>query len=191
MMSSFEKTKASVCPIEEIAAYLDGELDSGRETEIERHLALCSACSAELNLQKRFLCDVSSGLKLDGEIDLPPDFAKKIAVKAESSVSGLRRPHERFNAVFICFSLALFAMFALGIEAETLWNLANGVVEETLAVSAFFGRLVYSFFLGVAIVLRTLALQAGSVLATAILLTLICVMIAFRFRHKVVRLLRV
>jgi hypothetical protein len=190
-MTVYEKHRNSVCPVEDIAAYIDGELDAARETEIEVHFAACEQCSLELNLQKQFLCDVTSGLRHEDAIDLPHDFAKKIAVNAESSVSGLRRPRERFNALFICAALALFALFALGTEAGNLLNLAYGLLEQIAAVGSFFGQLVYSFFFGIAIVLRTIAARAGFEVAAAITFASLCVAAALRFRRRVVKLLRV
>jgi hypothetical protein len=190
-MTVYEKHRISVCPVEDIAAYIDGELNDVRETEIEEHFAACERCSLELNLQKQFLCDVSSGLRQEDAIDLPSDFAKKIAVKAESTVSGLRRPRERFNALFICAGLALFALFALGTEAGNFLNLAYGLLEQIAAVGSFFGQLVYSFFLGVAIVLRTFAARAGFEMLAAVVFAIICVAATLRFRRRVLRLLRV
>jgi hypothetical protein len=178
------------CPVEEIAAYIDGELDAVREVEIEEHFAACDHCSFELTLQKQFLCDVSTGLSHADAIDLPHDFAKKIAVNAESSVSGLRPARERFNAAFVCAGLALFALFALGAEAGNLLNVAYGLLAQIAAVGSFFGQLLYSFFLGVAIVLRTITARAGFEVAAAITVAFLCVAAAFPFRRRVMKLLR-
>lgn len=187
MMTVFERK----CSIEDITAYIDGELDAVREIEIEAHFAACDDCSLELNLQKQFLCDVSSGLKHESDIELPRDFAKKIAVNAESSVSGLRRPRERFNAVFICAGLALFALFALEGEAGNLLNLAYGLFEQIAAVGSFVGQVLYSFFLGIAIVLRAVAARAGIEVAAAVAFAVLCIAAALRFRRRFTRLLRV
>lgn len=186
-MSIYEKK----CLAEDIAAYIDGELDTLREAEIEAHFATCDGCTRELNLQKRFLCGVSSGLKNEGLIELPIDFAKKIAVNAESTVSGLRRPRERFNAMFICAALGLFALFALGTEAGKFLNLPYSLFEQIAAVGSIFGHVVYSFFLGVAIVLRSIASRAGFEGAAAVIVATVCVATVLRFRRRFMRLLRV
>src|SRR5438445_5520441 len=102
------------CPTDEIAAYIDGEMDAAREFELETHLAACEICSLELNQQKQFLASLNSSLKHEGDLELPANFTKLIVANAESTVSGLRRPRERFNAMFICAGLFLFALFALG-----------------------------------------------------------------------------
>lgn len=190
-MTVYENIRMSSCPVEDIAAYIDGELDVVRETELEAHFAVCDDCNLELNLQKQFLCDVSSGLRQENAIDLPHDFAKKIAVNAESSVSGLRRPRERFNAVFICAGLALFALFALGGEAGNLLNLPYSLFEQIAAVGSLVGQVLYSFFLGVAIVLRAIAARAGFEGAAVVAFAVVSVAAALRFRRQFMRLLRV
>ncbi len=190
-MIASETTQITTCAVEDIAAYIDGELDAVREIEIEAHFAVCAHCTAELNLQKQFLCKVSSGLRREGDIDLPADFAKTIAVNAESSVSGLRGAHERFNAVFICAALALFALFTIGSDAGSLLSPAYGVLEQVAAVGSLFGQIVYSFFVGVAIVLRSAALRVGVEAVIAVAFVVFCAAATLRFRHMVLRLLRV
>ena len=153
------QTNMFKCPGDEIAAYIDGELTAERELELEAHFLGCSGCAEELNQQKHFLRALDAGLGFPGELDLPADFTKKVVANAESTVSGLRRPRERFNALFICAGLFLFVLFALGTDAETLFSSAANFFEQVSAVASFFGRLVYSIFLGLAIIVRSLASQ--------------------------------
>ena len=156
MNNEFDIEKDS-CPSFEIAAYLDGELAAHRELELESHFTSCTACLKELNHQKNFLNQLNSRLSSENEIELPKDFTRQIVANAESSVAGLRRPRERFNAFFIIAALLLFVLFALGAEAGNVFAGFTGVLEQTAAVGGFFGRIVYSFFVGVVVVLRTLA----------------------------------
>lgn len=147
------------CPAVEIAAYIDGELDTVHELELEAHLDVCSTCSDELTLQKQFLCGLNSSLMHEGDLELPSDFTKRIVANAESTVTGLRRPRERYNAVFICVALGLFVLFALGGEASQVLSGYTGFFEQVAIVGSFFGHLVYSVFVGLAIILRALASQ--------------------------------
>lgn len=158
-MTQATQHAAFECPSDEISAYIDGELDLVRELEMESHLAVCESCSIELTLQKQFLCSLNSSLMEEKEIELPADFAKHIVANAESTVSGLRRPRERYNAVFICAALALFVMFAMGAEARTLLGSLYGFFEQAAVVAGFLGHLVYSVFIGLVIVLRSFASQ--------------------------------
>ena len=143
----------SACPSDEISAYIDGELTGPREIELDLHFASCPACNHELNELKQFLRGLDDTLRLEGDLELPKDFTKIVVANAESSVTGLRRPRERFNAIFICAGLSLFILFALGAQAGTL-------LDQIAAVGGFFGHLIYSFFIGLAIIVRSIASQS-------------------------------
>ena len=145
------------CPVEDIAAFIDGELDLVRELELESHFAICSSCTKELNQQKQFLCGLNSGLR--EELELPENFTKRVVANAESTVSGLRRPRERFNAIFICAGLILFVLFAMGADAAKLFSGTTLLVEKAAIVLGFFGHAVYALFVGLSIILRSLASQ--------------------------------
>ncbi|MFT3744714.1 MAG: zf-HC2 domain-containing protein [Pyrinomonadaceae bacterium] len=159
MMLDEMRQMAVQCPTHEISAYIDGELDLVRELELESHFASCELCSEELNQQKQFLCSLNSSLKQEREIELPKDFTKHIVANAESNVSGLRGSRERYNAMFICAALFLFVLFAMGAEADKMFQSAYGFLGQSAAVLGFFGHLVYSLFVGVVIVVRSFASQ--------------------------------
>ncbi len=164
------------CPSDDISAYLDGELSAGRELELERHFAACGICHSELNSQKQFLRGLEFSLRSETDVDLPTDFTRHLVANAESSVSGLRRPRERFNALFICAGMGLFALFALGADVERLLTGVLTFFAQAASVAGIVGHMVYTIFLGAAIIIRSLAAQVSSdavmgVIATAALLT--------------------
>lgn len=183
-MDGCANTNELICPTEEISAYIDGEMDPIRELEIESHFAACSGCAAELNLQKRFLCDLNSSLH-SNEIELPANFTKQIVANAESTVSGLRRPTERFNAVFICTAIMLFVLFATGTEAGTVFQSTYGFFEKIAMVGGLFGHLIYSVVLGLVIILRSFAsrvpFDAAGILAFAMVFCMAIMLISRRF----------
>lgn len=190
-MNSSAKIRTASCPVEEIAAYIDGELDALREREMECHFAACEPCSRELNYQKQFLCSLNASLKEEKDLDLPADFTKLIVANAESTVSGLRRPRERFNAAFICVGLALFILFALGTDSARLFGALTDALDKSAAVAGIVGGLVSSVFLGLAIILRSLASQVDFG-ALAVLALLIAFAAAFMFAaQKAIRLRRI
>lgn len=162
------------CPTDEISAYIDAEISPSREIELEMHFAECESCSEELNLQKQFLCGLDSSMKIEGDIELPADFARHIVANAESTVAGLRRPRERYNAIFICTAMMLFGLFALGSDAGRVVGGATFAFEQISSVGGFFARVVYSIFLGFAIIIRSLAAQVqigdGSMLIVPVVL---------------------
>lgn len=179
------RQRAFECPADDIAAYIDGELDLVRELELESHFASCADCSEELNQQKQFLCGLNSSLKHEKEIELPADFTKHIVANAESNVSGLRGSRERYNAMFICAALFLFVLFALGAEAGKLFDSLTGFLGQSAAVLGFFGHLVYSLFIGVVIVVRSVAsqfrLDASSVLAVVVFFAAALMLVSRKF----------
>lgn len=157
LMENIEERTSSVCPSPEISAYIDGELSPGDELELELHMAGCRICTDDLNLQKSFLNALESSLEDERRIQLPKNFAKAIVATAESRVSGLRRPHERRNAAFICTALIAFSFFVLGSNADKTFAAAAAVVDKIFAVIASVGHLVYDLALGSAIIFRSLA----------------------------------
>lgn len=180
-------TKNLICPLDEVASYIDGELDPMRALELETHFAECRSCANELNQQKQFLCELDSNLKHASEPHLPVDFARTIAANAESTVSGLRVARERFNAIFVCAGLSLFVLFALGTDASRVFNGMAAIVEQIVAVGALFGRVIYSVFLGTAIILRSVAAQVPSDLVIAFVLTATLIVFLMFISRKVLR----
>lgn len=152
-------TIEKVCPTSEIAAYIDGELPSRAEFELEMHFATCSSCKSKLNEQKTLLRALDFALEKEQEIELPANFTKVIVANAESKVSGLRRPQERFKALFICAALFLLVILGLGSETESVLNTFGKFGDQILAVGGFVFHLIYDFALGTAIILRSLSHQ--------------------------------
>src|ERR1700730_4227914 len=95
-----------VCHTEQIAAYLDGELDGNSSTLLEEHLKECARCTAELTEQRQLLCAFDSALGQSGELPLPKDFARIVAAHAESDMSGVRERAEHKRALRYCVLLA-------------------------------------------------------------------------------------
>jgi anti-sigma factor RsiW len=147
------------CPRFEIAAYIDGELSSGEELNLEAHVAGCKGCLAELNLQKQMLSVLDFGLDDKAEIELPKDFAKVVAVRAESTVFGLRSKEERFRALFLCVFLFLIILIGLGAETENMFAAFAKFGEQMIAVVGFAGHLAFDLAVGTSIILRSLSGQ--------------------------------
>jgi predicted anti-sigma-YlaC factor YlaD len=164
------------CPRADIAAYIDGELAPGEELELEIHFASCKACAEELNEQKKLLCALDYALE-ENELKLPENFTKIVVANAESRVSGLRRPKERRNALFVCSALFLLVFIGLGSEAKNVLFSSSRFVEQFLAVGGFITHLVYDIAIGTAVVLRSLCFQF--VFKSAISLALMALVLGF------------
>lgn len=158
-MEATSSIRSSECPSVDICAYIDGELSPQREIELEQHFAGCPVCTEELNIQKKILFAISSSLENEPEIELPKNFTKVIVANAESRVSGLRRPKERYNAVFICCGLFLFCLFASGADASRFFATTFDLFEKVAAVGAFAAHVAYDFGIGAVIILRSISSQ--------------------------------
>jgi predicted anti-sigma-YlaC factor YlaD len=144
------------CPRAQLAAYIDGELLPREELELEMHLAVCKSCAAELNEQKKLLCVLDFALESEKEIELPKNFTKIIVANAESNVSGLRSPKERFKALFVCSVLFLLVLLGLGGKVESVLNTYIKFTDQIFAVFGFVFHLIYDISIGTAVILRSL-----------------------------------
>lgn len=172
------------------AAYLDGELDAAESARFERHTAECPACRAALAEQRRLLCLLDAAFHARGPergVPLPKDFTRAITARAQTDMSGVRRPSECLFAFKLCLGLAAVAAALLGAGAlrTALAPLVSGA-GAVAGVAGLAGHAVADAGAGAAVVLRAVggwlvgapeplqilmwALLAG---ATALLLRLI------------------
>lgn len=145
-----------ICPREEIFAYVDGELSSAEELDLEIHVADCTTCKDEVNAQKR----VSNSLEilLDEEsqnIAVPDNFSKVVAAQAESDVKGLRHRKEISKALLICTSLFFLVTLGLGTEIKSIGKAVSRFAEQSMAVGGFVFHLIYDSAVGVAVIFRS------------------------------------
>ena len=147
------------CPRAEISAYIDGELNPAEELALESHVAMCRECLSELNFQKQILTALDFSLNEKNEIRLPENFARVVAVRAESGVSGLRSKTERLRALFLCASLFLIVVLGISRENGTFSAIFSKLWEQVFAVAYFALHLVFDISLGAAVILRSLSGQ--------------------------------
>ena len=142
------------CHTEDVAAYLDGELDPVASESFEAHLKTCARCTTELRNQRQLLCtlDFAFGGR---PFELPRNFSRVVATHAESDLSGMRKQTERRRALQLCAALALLSFALLGAATRAL------VLQPTrsflrIAGSLFdlVGRALYDAGTGVAVIGR-------------------------------------
>lgn len=158
MQKQIEKNE-NICPQTEIAAYIDGELSSREEMDLELHFAVCGECAEEFNEQKKLLCAIDFALDKKADFELPVDFTKKIVVNAESNVSGLRRREERFRALYLCAILFLLIIAGLGNETEVVFSTFKVFAEQIFAVGSFAAHLIFDFAVALTAILRIIGGQ--------------------------------
>lgn len=144
------------CANFDIAAYLDGELTPADEILIEHHFSVCERCLGEFDLQKQMLSALDSAMaeEIAGR-SVPANFAKVVTVNAESSVSGIRTPAERFRALFVCAFLLLLVTVSLGTEAGSVaFDASQRAASQAFSVAGFLVHFVYEVGIGIGVVLR-------------------------------------
>ncbi len=156
---SQQTLKNQTCPRIEIAAYVDGELTSREEFDLELHFAGCEICAAELNEQKKLLCALDFALDDRQEIELPENFTKVVVANAESNVQGLRCPRERNRALTVCAALLLLVFLGLGAETSKTFAAAGAITEQLLVVGGFIVHFVHDVTIATTTIFRSFCLQ--------------------------------
>ena len=156
-----ETVHHSACQSEEIAAYLDGELDSVVRQLFEEHLKECRSCASSLEEQKRLLCMLdfalgSGGVGGETALPLPKDFAQLVAVRAESDMSGVRRSSEHGVALRVCAVLTLVSFALLGGAAmsEAVIRPASALFRQGAIILDFTWHVLYDAGAGLTVISR-------------------------------------
>jgi Putative zinc-finger len=108
------------CQLEDVAAYLDGELSGKALDGFEVHLKSCDECVVELRTQRQLLCTLDVAFSESRSFELPHDFTRVVAARAESDLSGMRNKGERRRALELCAILALVSFALLGAASRAL-----------------------------------------------------------------------
>lgn len=179
-----DELDTEMCPRDDIAAYLDGELSADGSAELDRHIDSCAVCRRTLFEQRQMLAAISASLEDSNDLVLPEDFTKKIVLNAESSVFGLRTRNERRTAVLISLILILFGVFAFRSETTVLLMLAVGLGEKVMAVCGFLFRIVGNLAFAIGVVGRSIAsheVVSGALLPLAIIVVGIAIYFSSRW----------
>ncbi len=166
------------CQIEQIASYLDGELDSAASLLFESHLKECSRCATELREQRRLLGALDSVLSRSSDLPLPKNFARIVASRAESDMSGVRERGERGRALRLCAILAAASLALLGVATRAyVLNFVRKIGRPIGAVLDLVWTTIYDAVTGLAVISRVLSksfvpssLAGFLILALAVLL---------------------
>jgi hypothetical protein len=145
------------CLAEDVAAYLDGELDLRAREEFEAHHRTCEDCAGELLRQRQLLCELDIALNERNHLELPRNFARVVAAHAESDMGGMRNRVERRQALRVTLVLAVASFALLGAaSAEAVWTPTQTVVRQLQSFSRFLWDIVYQAITGLAIIFRML-----------------------------------
>ena len=165
----------NVCEKDLVAAYVDGELDGATMSFFEQHLDVCSACRAELQAHRLFVCELDAALNDPAEISVPAGFSKMVAARATTDMRGVRTGSEHRKALAICMLLALGGFALIGAAArDAIFAIGEGFVAATLSVAGFLSSIVYDAGSAIAVVFgvlsRKLIVETGSAIPLVVLL---------------------
>jgi hypothetical protein len=143
------------CQLEDVAAYLDGEL-SGAALEIfEAHLKLCLDCATELRAQRQLLCTLDLAFNESRSFELPHNFTRVVAAHAENDLGGMRKKSERRRAFQVCAILALVSLALLGTASRTLvFDPARSFLRVSGSLLNLLWQVLYDAGTGIAIIVR-------------------------------------
>ena len=131
------------CQSEEVAAYLDGELDGGSLGRFEEHVKQCPACATELRIQRQLLCTLDVAFNDARTFDLPSNFTRVVTAHAENDLSGMRNGRERRRAVQLCVLLALISFGLLGTATRAVvWDPLRSFLRTTRVLSDLLWQVV-------------------------------------------------
>jgi len=146
------------CDPESIGAFIEGDLDPDARGALEAHFAACTTCASELQSQQQFMCELESVLSASEELPVPNNFAKVVAVRAESDMRGLRNKTEHRKALRLCLILAVAAFALLGATStRAVLSSTQLIVTKIFAMLGFFGRALYDAASGLAVVVRVIS----------------------------------
>lgn len=184
-----EQGKASECSRSRLVEYFDAELSPSGEREVFQHLQTCVSCQKEFAIIERISgeFDISPA----APVELPPDFAKVVAARAESQVCGLRSNRERLVTLAIVAFIIGLLTIVLGFSFPAVAGIAWLVLGKIAAVLGFFLNVLENFVYGIAVVARFAATRFESLDGASrlmlIALVLVVVFTVFRFarsRHQ-------
>ena len=165
-----------ICQSENIAAYLDGQLEDPANTQFETHLANCQSCRSELTAQRQFMCELDSALAKACDLPIPKDFAMLVSKRAESDMRGVRDGGERRRALVFCLALAAVSFALLGVTAsEALLLNIRLLANKVVGVLGLLWTAVHDSVIGLTIISRVLSrvfLPESSVVSFAALVFL-------------------
>ena len=149
---------AYICEREDIAAYIEGDLEPTLHRGLEDHLKECESCAAELQAQRLFMCELDSVLASPFDLAVPANFARVVAVNAKSDMRGMRDTAEHARALRFCIILGLAAFALLGFASSKAVILSvKSFAGKVFGVLDFFAEAIFNAATGFTVVSRVVS----------------------------------
>jgi len=152
------KIQNDFCRPTEIAAYVDGELDSLAQLSLENHLDECEQCRDELRNHRSLICQLDAALIQGAEMEMPDGFSKFVAARASSDMSGVRSAVENRRALVICLLLGIagFALVGVTLPRAGLARLRH-LAEGVKALLNLLGNAIYDLIVSLSVIARVIS----------------------------------
>jgi hypothetical protein len=147
----------NICESDQIAAFVDDELEPARRLEFEEHVRVCGSCAGELQAHRKFMRELDTALAARFDLEVPPDFAKVVAVHAENDMRGVRDRAEHRKALRYCIVLGLLAFALLGVaSSRALLGRTQTFFRAILGILGLLGKTAYDAVSGFSVLARAL-----------------------------------
>lgn len=147
-----------ICETENIAAYIEGDLEPALHTALEEHLKECPDCASELQAQRLFMCELDSALASPFDLAVPPNFAQVVAVHAASDMRGVRDRSEHARALRFCVILGLAAFALLGFASSKAIILSvRSFAGKVFGVLSFSADVIFNAAAGFTVISRVVS----------------------------------
>jgi len=151
-------TSDYICETENIAAYIEGDLEPALNSALEAHLKECAHCTSELRAQRLFMCELDSALASPFDLEVPANFARVVAANAKSDMRGMRDSSERARALRFCIILGLAAFALLGFASSKAVVLSvRSLAGKVFGTLGFFVEAIFNAAAGFALVSRVVS----------------------------------
>ncbi|MBA2702478.1 MAG: zf-HC2 domain-containing protein [Blastocatellia bacterium] len=148
-------TENNICQSDQIAAFVDDELEPAQRLAFEQHVGGCDSCAAELRAQRTFMCELDTALAGRFDLEVPPDFAKVVAVHAENDMRGVRDRAEHRKALRYCIVLGLVAFALLGVAtSRAVIATVQLFFRAAFEIISLLGKTVYGALAGFSVLAR-------------------------------------
>jgi len=143
------------CQSDQIAAFVDDELERVERLALEQHVLVCDRCATELRAHRTFMRELDTALASRFDLDVPPDFAKVVAVHAENDMRGVRDRSEHRRALRYCIILGLVAFALLGFaSSRAVLASVQSFFRVTFEIIELLGKTIYDAMAGFSVLAR-------------------------------------
>lgn len=145
----------NICLSDQIGAFVDDELEPAHRLAFEEHVRGCEGCAAELGAHRTFMRELDTALADRFDLEVPPNFAKVVAVHAENDMRGVRDAAEHRKALRYCIILGLVAFALLGVaSSRAVLAGVQSFFKAMFGIVSLFGRTIYDAMAGFSVLAR-------------------------------------